>query len=366
MTQKDIAEYFDIEPVAEDQLETPVPVVDLDIVDANLRGWQARCDTLGLNNRPHIKTHKLVGMALYQIDLGAVGITVQKLGEAEVMADGGISEILMTFNVVGMPKLRRLASLAKRTNISVVADNAAVVAGLGWAGRQAGRDIRVLVECETGAARNGVQTPSDAAGLARMIEDTAGLGYAGLMTYPAIGKRTQAATILAEARDLAAQDGLITGVISTGGSPEMWNDDGLDIATEYRAGTNIYCDRSLLAIGACALADCALKVRATVVSVPTADRAILDAGSKALTSDLIGLPDFGCVPQRDDARVYQVNEEHGYLDISGMSRKPAVGDIIDILPNHVCPVSNLFDNIALTRRGQLLGLARVGARGMVW
>jgi len=366
MTHQDIADYFDIDPVAEGETETPVPVVNLDVARANLRNWQARCDTLGLNNRPHIKTHKLVGLARYQIDLGAVGITVQKLGEAEVMADAGIGEILMTFNVVGTPKLRRLGALAKRTNISVVADSAAVVAGLGSAARDAGRDISVLVECETGAARNGVATPAAAADLARLIAGTPGLRYGGLMTYPAPGTRIAAAGILAEARDLLARTGLETDTVSSGGTPEMWKDDGLEPVTEYRAGTYIYFDRSQIAADACTLADCALRVRATVVSVPTGERAIIDAGSKALTSDLLGLPDFGCVPELDDARVYNLSEEHGFLNISHLTRKPAVGDIVDIVPNHVCPVSNLFDRIALSRHGKLLGLTRVDARGQVW
>ena len=366
MTQKDIADYFPIEPVAEAELETPIPVVNLDLVDANLRRWQDRCDGLRLNNRPHIKTHKLVGLARYQIDLGAVGITVQKLGEAEVMADGGITELLMTFNVVGAPKLRRLAALARRTNISVVADNADVVIGLGQAGREAGRDISVLVECETGAKRNGVATPKAAAQLASLIAATPGVCYGGLMTYPAPKTRLAGADILAAARDLAEKAGLKTEVISSGGSPEMWSDDGLDIVTEYRAGTYAYFDRALIAAGACTLADCALRLRAMIVSVPTEDRAILDAGSKALTSDLIGQPDYGCVPDLSDARIYSLNEEHGYLDISSLAQKPKVGDIVDILPNHACPVSNLFDKIALVRDGRMLGLTRVDARGLVW
>lgn len=366
MTHKDIAEYFTIDPVTEAELETPVPVVDLDIVDNNLRRWQARCDALGLKNRPHIKTHKLTGLAQYQIDLGAVGITVQKLGEAEVMADAGITEMLMTFNILGAPKLRRLAALARRTNISTVADNAVVVEGLGQAGREAGRDITVLVECDTGARRNGVTTPALAAELARLIDATPGVRYGGLMTYPAPKTRLAAAAFLAEARDLAAAAGLETEVISSGGSPEMWLDDGLEVVTEYRAGTYIYFDRSLITAGACTLDDCAVRVRSTIVSVPTPERAILDAGSKALTSDLIGQPDFGCVPALDDARVYNVNEEHGYLNIAALAEKPKVGDTVDIVPNHVCPVSNLYDRIALSRGGRLLGYTRVDARGLVW
>ena len=366
MSDIDIQDFFDIEPVAEGELETPVPVVDLDIADANLRRWQAHCERLGIANRPHIKTHKLVGMAKYQLALGAAGITVQKLGEAEVMADAGITDMLMTFNIVGAPKLRRLAALARRTDISVVADSAAVVEGLGQAGREAGRDIAVLVECETGAGRNGVVSPQAAAELARLIDGTDGVRYGGLMTYPAPRTRQAAAAFLTEARDLAAQAGLETPVISSGGSPEMWSEEGLDIVTEYRAGTYVYFDRSLIAFGACTLEDCALTVRTTVVSVPTPERAILDAGSKALTSDLLGLPDHGTVPALGDARVTKLNEEHGYLNIAHLDEKPKVGDLVDVLPNHACPVSNLFDRIALSRGGKVLGLARVDARGLVW
>lgn len=362
----EIQDYFTVEPIAEGMFETPCPVIDLDITERNLRRWQARCDALGLANRPHVKTHKLTGLARFQIALGARGITVQKLGEAEVMADAGISDMLITFNVVGAPKLARLAALARRTAIAVVADNLAVVAGLGAAGRAAGRAISVLVECDTGAGRNGVTTPAAAAALARAIEATEGLGYGGLMTYPATGMRRQAATFLAEARDLIAKAGLTTATISTGGTPDMWQDEGLEVATEYRAGTYAYFDRSLIAGGVCTTLDCALTVRATVVSVPTPERAILDAGSKALTSDLLGLPDHGAVPALGDARVHKINEEHGLLDISGLATKPAVGDMVDILPNHVCPVSNLYDKVALMRGGRVLGLTRVDARGLVW
>ena len=129
----DIRDYFEFEPVGKRiaDLETPVPLIDIGVADRNLKRWQARCDAANLANRPHIKTHKLAGMARYQRDLGAKGITVQKLGEAEVMADAGLSDMLLTFNVVGCHKLERLAALARRTGIGVVADNATVVDGLG-------------------------------------------------------------------------------------------------------------------------------------------------------------------------------------------------------------------------------------------
>jgi D-serine deaminase-like pyridoxal phosphate-dependent protein len=241
-----IDEFFDFKPTGQliDDLDTPVPVIDIDVVDRNLRRWQQRCDDAGLANRPHIKTHKLTPLAKYQVALGAKGITVQKLGEAEVMADAGITDMLLTFNAVGPTKLKRLAALARRTDIKVVADSPAVVEGIALAALAAGRAITVLVECDTGMKRNGVQSPEAAAELAKLIDSTAGLAYGGLMTYPKPGIREQTAQFLAEARNLAANAGLETAVISTGGSPEMWKDSHLSIATEYRAGTYVYYDRA--------------------------------------------------------------------------------------------------------------------------
>ena len=364
----DISEYFQFEDVGStriEDLETPVPIVDLDIVDRNLKRWQARCDKAGLANRPHIKTHKLVPLARYQLALGAKGITVQKLGEAEVMADAGISDMLLTFNVVGRHKLDRLAALARRTDISVVADNAAVVEGLGHAGESSGRDISVLVECDTGAHRNGVATPEDAVELARLIDRTKGLRYGGLMTYAKTGTRVETDAFLVNARDLATASGLETKVITSGGSPDMWLDEGLAHLTEYRAGTYIYFDRSLAERGTCGYGDCALSVLATVVSTPAPERAMLDAGSKALTSDLLGLQGYGVVRDLGLARVYDMSEEHGFLDVSSVAAKPRVGDLVRITPNHVCPVTNLYDRVVMVRGGKVLGAVKVDARGTV-
>ena len=363
----DIRDYFRFEPAGKHiaDLETPVPVIDIGIADRNLKRWQARCDKVKLGNRPHIKTHKLAGMARYQRDLGAKGITVQKLGEAEVMADAGLSDMLLTFDIVGRHKLERLAALAKRTAISVVADNAKVVEGIGWAGQQAGRPISVLVECDTGARRNGVQTPAAAVELARIIDKTAGVAFGGLMTYPRAGLRAPAAAFLSETRDMAKAAGLDAETISSGGSPDMWKDEGLEAVTEYRAGTYIYFDRSLAERGVCAWEDCAVSVLATVVSTPTSERAMIDAGSKSLTSDLLGLTGYGVVRSLDGAIVYDQSEEHGFLDISKATRKPAVGDVLRVTPNHICPVINLFDRVVFVDGEEVLGAVRVDARGHV-
>jgi D-serine deaminase-like pyridoxal phosphate-dependent protein len=364
---KDLADYFRLEDVGKriEDLETPVPIIDLDIVERNVQRWQERCDRLGLANRPHIKTHKLVGFAKYQLDCGAKGITVQKLGEADVMADAGLRGMLLTFNVVGRHKLTRLAALARRTDISVVADSEEVIAGLSHAGQSAGRKIKVLVECDTSAHRNGVQSPQAAALLAQAIDRSKGLSFGGLMTYPAAGHRGETESFLLSARAACAKSGLAAEIISSGGSPDMWKDEGLSPLTEYRAGTYIYFDRSLVERGACQFEDCALRVLATVVSQPTPGRAIIDAGTKALTSDLLGLQGYGVVHDLDDARVYGANEEHGFLDISHLAAKPKIGGLVTITPNHVCPVSNLFDRVVLVRGAEVIGAVKVDARGCV-
>ena len=363
----DLARFFDLQPAAAslDDIETPVPVVDLAVVERNIARWQARCDELKLANRPHIKTHKLVALARAQLAAGAKGITVQKLGEAEVMADGGIADMLLTFNVVGRAKLERLAALARRTDIALTVDSAAVAEGGAWAAGEAGRAIRVLIECDTGMGRCGVQTPAEALELARTIARSKGLAFGGLMTYPKTGGRAAMAAFLGQARDLMRGDGLAVATISTGGTPEMWKDDGLSVATEYRAGTYIYQDRSQIAAGAATEADCALTVLAMVVSRPTDQRAIIDAGSKTLTSDQLGLEGFGALHGAPGAVVYALSEEHGFLDVSGLASPLKIGERVRIVPNHVCPVSNLHDRIVIARGTQVLGYARVEARGKV-
>ncbi|HQX85970.1 MAG TPA: D-TA family PLP-dependent enzyme, partial [Aestuariivirga sp.] len=170
---------------------------------------------------------------------------------------------------------------------------------------------------------------------------------------------------LARALELSQQAGLKTDVVSSGGSPDMWKDEGLAHVTEYRVGTYIYFDRSLAERGVCTYDECAVSVLATVVSRPNDQRALIDAGSKALTSDLLGLKGYGVVRDLGFAKIYNVNEEHGYLDIAGCNDKPKVGDLVRVIPNHVCPVINLFDKVVLVRGREVLGAVKVDARGKV-
>ena len=346
-----------------EELQTPCVVVDHDVVEANIRRFQSFCDAAGLGCRPHVKTHRITEFAHLQIDAGAIGINCQKLGEVEVMADAGIGNILLTYNIVGQPKLTRLRALTERCNLTVTVDDPTVLAGLGKAMNGAPEPLSVLVECDTGAGRCGVQTPEAARELAVKAARTPGIRFRGLMTYPAAGHGKAADDWLARARDRCGIDGLACDVISTGGTPDMWKVGELKTATEYRAGTYVYNDRSLVARGVCGYAECALTVLATVVSRPTSDRAIVDAGSKALTSDLLGLEGFGHVLEYPDAKLYALNEEHGMLDVGACDQRPSVGDLVHIVPNHACVVSNLFDAVHVVRDGRLEGERIVAARG---
>lgn len=348
------------------ELDTPAVLIDLDKAEANLRRAQDAADKAGLKLRPHIKTHKLPFFAKRQAELGAVGITVQKLGEAEVMADAGLTDLLLTFNIIGAAKLKRLKALHERVTIRVVADSPECVDGLAAAFTDPAHRLGVFVECDTGMRRCGVQSPEAALALSRRIAAAPGLEFAGLMTYPAAGRYAEANGWLARAKALFAAEGIALPAITTGGTPDIWHmQEAGGVATEYRPGTYIYMDRSQVAAGAAALGDCALTVLATVVSRPTETRAIIDAGSKALTSDLLGLIGHGHVVEYPDAKVVGLSEEHGTIDLSACATKPGIGEVIRIIPNHCCPVTNLFDHVNLVRDDQLVETLPVAARGRV-
>lgn len=347
------------------EVETPAVLIDLDKVEANLKRAQAFADRSGFALRPHIKTHKLPRFAQDQLRLGAVGITCQKLGEAETMADAGIRNIFLPYNILGPAKLARLRALAERTDLSVTADSTVTIEGYAKTFAGAARPLPVLVECDTGGGRVGVQTPEEALKLARHIAAAPGLRFRGLMTYPAKGGFRAADAWLARAAALLEEAGLKPEVVSTGGTPDLWHAGEATATTEYRPGTYIYLDRSQVRDGVGNLDDCALTVLATVVSRPTPTRAVIDAGSKALTSDTLGLDGFGLILGHPDAVLTGLSEEHGVVNFPEPSEKPAVGDVVRIVPNHACPVTNLFDTVVLVRGDSVVETVPVAARGRV-
>lgn len=350
-----------------DEIATPMPVIDEDRLAANIARTQAYCDAHGKAFRPHIKTHKIAAVARQQIDAGAVGLNCQKVTEAEVFADAGFDDILITYNILGKAKLARLKALnARIAKLAVVADSETTVAGLA-ATFEASRPLTVLIECDTGAKRCGVQTPEAAVALAEKITAAAGLRFGGIMTYPAIGGAEQVEAFMVRTMALLAEKNIDCPVRSSGGSPDLFFAHLVPSATEHRAGTYVYNDRSMVRAGHCTNDDLAMNILATVVSRPTADRAVLDSGSKALTSDLLGFTDFGAIAGFEGARIISLSEEHAVVDLSDCTTPfPGVGAMVKVIPNHTCVVTNLFDRMTFHKNGIVTRVEKVDARGTVW
>jgi D-serine deaminase-like pyridoxal phosphate-dependent protein len=227
----------------------------------------------------------------------------------------------------------------------------------------ADRPLTVLVECDTGTMRCGVQTPAQALALARQIGMAPGLRFGGLMTYPPARKPEQAEAWLREAIDLLTQAGMAVPKVTSGNTPDMWR-TGQSVVTERRPGTYIYYDRMQVAAGAASWDDCALTVLATVVSRPTATRIVLDSGSKSLSSDIGNLEGYGIL-QGTDITLKYLNEEHGVIELSAPADTPRIGERVRIVPNHVCVVSNLFDVVNLVQGETVVDTVPVAARGRV-
>lgn len=348
-------------------LDTPAVTVDLDIVEANIKRIQNKLDGFGIANRPHIKTHKLPQMARLQMEAGAIGITCQKIGEAEVFAESGVADdILLTFNIIGVSKTDRLCALIKHKNLkrmAVVLDNEVVAKSLSDAGVRNGVDIRFLIECDTGFGRNGAQSPQAALDLAKTVMKMPRMQFEGLMTFPI--KLPDTRQYLERALQLFGGAGIQVPVVSGGGSPAIALAGEFPMLTEYRAGTYIYNDVMQVTAGAATWDDCAMKVRVTVVSRPTENRIILDAGSKVFTYEQYYAKGYGRIVEYPEAAISGFSEEHGVCDFSQSARKPEVGEVLNVIPNHCCVVTNMMDEVYGVRRGEVEAVLPVAARGKV-
>ena len=259
------------------ELDTPALTIDLDIAHRNINRLQEYLGGHGIANRPHAKTHKLPPLAHAQLAAGAVGITCQKLGEAEVMANAGISDILVCANLIGPEKRRRVAELGQRVRLAGTTDNQVVAEEMSQAAQLGCFELPLLIECDTGLGRCGVQSPSAAVELAQFVAGRPGLRFAGVLTYPISAK---AAIFTREAVRALTSAGLPPEVVSSGGTPGVFSLHKAGVFNEHRAGEYVFNDRYLLSIGEARIEDCSLRVLATVVSRPTPDRVVLDLGSK--------------------------------------------------------------------------------------
>ena len=350
-------------------LSTPCVVIDGDIMDANIHATQKVFDDLGVAFRPHIKTHKIPAIAQKQLDAGAIGINCQKISEAYPFVEAGFKDILLTYNIVGADKVNALYALSQLCDLKITADSMGCVSDIAAVFQAHNATQKILIECDTTGGRCGVQTPEQALELAKYIKKTDGVTLYGLMTYPAPDTEDTVLKFLATAKRLIEQQGMSLPIITTGGTPSLksaykYTHTHTPVITEYRAGTYVYADRSLVTYGTYDFKQCALTVQTTVVSVPHKNRCIIDAGSKALSSDLLNQTDYGYIKQYPNAIISGLSEEHGTVDISKCPQKPKLGDIVNIIPNHCCVVSNLFDTVYIVQNNTITPYC-VSARGCV-
>jgi D-serine deaminase-like pyridoxal phosphate-dependent protein len=347
-------------------LDTPALVIDLDVLERNIRDMAAHCAGLGIALRVHTKTHKIPEIAHMQVAAGSQGIVCQKLGEAEVMARAGLDDILITYNIVGQQKLRRLSDLARLKTVTVTVDSEDVAWGLSRQAEADGVQIGVLVELDTGGQRTGVRSPQAALALGQTVAGLPGLTLRGLMTYPS---HIRARPILRETRDLFNAAGLPCPVISGGGT----GDEATSVAigcTETRSGSYVYEGMTRIR-GRDDLdpARCALSIVCTVVSVSTApgkasaDRIIIDGGQKTFRTRP---PDpYGLIVEHPQALLRRMSVEHGHVDVSSCAHRFRVGDKVSVIPEHQGMAANMHDEAFGARNGQVEVVWAIRGRGKV-
>ena len=358
------------------EVDTPGLLADLDRLKANLDRMAQLARNADLKLLPHTKTHKTSEIARMQLNAGASGLTVAKIGEAEVMVEAGFDDIFIAHEIVGPAKIQRLAELARRAKVSVGVDSTEVAAPLSMAFAQHGLRLRVLIEVDTGLRRCGI-APDEAPDFARAINSLPGLSLAGVFTYPG---HVYASRNENEVAGIAAYECRIMGELGERLAPLA--DSALRISggstptaacyhpecglNEMRPGSYVFNDRTQIDRWAATPQTCALTVLATVVSTPEPGRAVLDAGSKSLGTDLApASPGYGMLNEDNSAVLIKLNEEHGFLDLSQSELRLRVGDKVEIIPNHACFVANLHDEITIVKSGEVVDTWRIVGRGKV-
>lgn len=360
---------------AVDDLATPAVLVDLDRVERNVTTMAERARAAGVKLRPHAKTHKVVEIARLQRAAGAAGLAVAKTSEAEVFAEAGFDDLFVAFPVVGRDKPERLLALAGRVRLAVGVDSVEGAQMLAAPFRAAGRTLEVMLKVDSGLHRVGVE-PGAAGDVARRIAGVPGLRLRGVFTHAGhayAGETPEAVAgvgrsegqILAGVAEALQKDGLGALEVSVGSTPTARHAMQVAGVTECRPGNYVYHDASQVSLGTCGLDDCGLTVLATVVSVPAPGRAVLDAGSKTLSSDPLRPRAEGhgwILGSR--SRLSRLSEEHGVVDVAA-SDSFRVGQRVRVLPNHACVVSNLHDFVVAVRGDRVEGRFPVAARGRV-
>jgi D-serine deaminase-like pyridoxal phosphate-dependent protein len=352
-------------------IPTPAAVVDRAVLRDNVAAMQAAMDRAGVALRPHAKTHKCVEVAQLQIDAGAGGLTVGTVGEAEVFADAGVEDLFVAYPVYADPtRGQRLRHLHDRVRLAVGVDSEEGIAALVRAMQGAAKPLDVMIEVDSGGHRTGVATPTDAARLATAAV-AGGLNVRGLFTHGGHGyrgndARAEAAAdeveALAQADDALTKAGVTIDVLSAGSTPTAELSARAPV-TEQRPGAYVFNDAQQVFLGAVPPTAVAFFVVATVVSATMPGQVIVDAGAKAVSRDAHPiLPGFGWLADRG-LPLRTMNDYHGFVDVAAGSPAPRVGDRVVIVPNHVCPTVNLYDDLVIVEDGRVVDTWPVAARG---
>lgn len=367
------------------ELDTPALVVDVAALRRNLVRMQELADGFGVALRPHTKTHKCPELARLQLDAGARGVTVAKLGEAEVLADAGVDDILIANQVVTAEKMGRLVELAGRIErLAVLVDSEVGIGILERAFADAGAPLDVLIEVDTGKGRCGVADLDAILALAERASSTSSLNLRGVETHEGHVASGVGSADEIEARSIAAgrrmvqvaeavrERGFPVEDVSVGSTPAAPYTASVPGITEMRPGTYVFNDVNQMRIGQAAPRDCALGVLATVISRPAPDRAVLDAGSKALWIEPARPPiameaydGFGYIRESPSARITSLSEEHAVVSLSDGVAFPRIGEKVEVIPNHVCPVVNLHDRLHLVEGEDVAETWTITGRGKV-
>ena len=361
-------------PSSIDTIDTPALIVDVDRLEGNIARWAAFAREAGVKLRPHGKTHKCVEIARRQVSAGAVGLTLAKIGEAEVMARAGVRDIFLAYEVIGGPKLPRLIALAREIRLRVGVDSADGAGALARAAQGAGITLDVLIEVDTGLGRCGVRPGEALAALAQDVARLAGLRIAGIFTYRGYRSDLEAAgreegEVMVREADRLRRAGIEIEEVSVGSTPTGRSAGRVGGVTEIRPGTYVFNDAMQVRWGSATPEECALVVLARVISRPSRDVAVLDAGSKALTAEHGPYSSrgesHGVIRGYPDCQIDRLWEEHGRVQLTTEARRLRVGDLVEIIPSHVCPTVNLAERLVCVRQGRVVETWAVAARAQV-
>ncbi len=358
------------------EIDTPAILIERGVMQANLRQMQEFAGRHGVKLRPHVKTHKVPELARMQVALGARGIAVAKLSEAEVMAEAGLGDIQIANQIVGPKKIERLFALAQRARVTCAVDSAGGAEAIASYFAERGQSLPVFIEVDCGLRRAGLSDPAAVLQLARLVTRLEGLRLAGLLTHAghAYGAKggdeverigAHEGRFLVDLAGALRAQGIEVAEVSVGSTPTARFSGRVEGVTEIRPGNYIFNDLNQVALGIVGLERCALSVLASVISVPAPGRAVIDAGSKSLALDQgahgsEALKGFGHILDKE-GQLTRLSEEHGVVEFIGENFQ--VGERIRIIPNHACPVMNLLDRAYLVDGPQVAKVLEITARG---